>query len=967
MAGTGPNADRDRWFDLLCKHTLCLAGEHADVARGYLPIEARPDLGAAALVAWICDQADRATTTAEIVERLLASGSIAGQDRERLVELVRRARVKRVDVGLPIADWWDTQQLLATMLAYLAPRIALAYDGREAARHLRTVFGLTDAAMIEELVAGAIDPPALPTAVSHPPSTTPPAAADCNGYLRALAARPEVHQEIADIRSRTLIGGGGAPRLERWQLAVPDGTDTWLADGLMIVCTWVALRDLIRAISADPELTPALGRLGDLDAAALPGALSIVEEASGRCEAWLTGLTVTELTLIRPHTTKELRRRRWLDAHMAIKQAPVLLPDSVPDTIDPDTAPWTPAWTKSSVFERGGRFFHQLGGAIVLWFGVVDSNEDERNLIGVKTSPLRMIVNDDRGNVVLNIAIAPDLRQVALAPFRFFPDEVDGAVEVVLTALAGARLDWYRLRDGRDLEHLYARRLTFPSQVFRPLLDRADAAIEHAEITEPDVPVQQLLLRAMLPPEQDQAMFVGIDNAKSEAVLLELELAMAGTIPAVQAAVEARARLAAAELARVSAEVDGEPSERLTTAVEDARSAYRVSHQQLHKPAGRTFRDLVANVTSIDRAFVQFAESEGFLSALVAHGPGSDPQLRFISLGDVQTEVARAVSDGWLSQVGNGQWECIADALDGLLYWVGNQLIAPILEDLDGSGVRHLVLCPSRALEPIPLHAALIDGVPLADVIDVSYAPSAAVLGRLSAMPTPPSRLDLIVAASGADVPPSVGLRVIAGPDQEARLLHALKPNARLLGGPDAEPGKVVDAIASSHVAHLAAHGKAQPDELASGLWLAGRTPGQSLLSAARVHAGPALQDTLLVVLSACESARHPEGGAGIQTWRGLDSAFLSRGARAVVGSLWRVADIAALVYSAVLHSTLARGTAIVGAHSAATAALRGNAVDNRSAALLDSVRPTWRDEVRNHGVERAYWWSAYRPSGICW
>jgi CHAT domain-containing protein len=177
----------------------------------------------------------------------------------------------------------------------------------------------------------------------------------------------------------------------------------------------------------------------------------------------------------------------------------------------------------------------------------------------------------------------------------------------------------------------------------------------------------------------------------------------------------------------------------------------------------------------------------------------------------------------------------------------------------------------------------------------------------------------------------------------------------------------VVDAIANSHVVHLAAHRRAQADELASGLWLAGRTPAQSLISAARVHAGPALQETSLVVLSACDTARHPEGGAGIQTWRGLDSAFLSRGARAVVGSLWRIADTAALVYSAVLHGTLARGTTIVGAHSAATAVLRGKSVDSRSAALLDWVRPTWRYEMRSHGADRAYWWSAYRLSGICW
>jgi hypothetical protein len=77
-----------------------------------------------------------------------------------------------------------------------------------------------------------------------------------------------------------------------------------------------------------------------------------------------------------------------------------------------------------------------------------------------------MIAAEDRGTVVHNIAIAPgDIRQAALAPFQFFPDELDGAVEVILTALAGARLDWHRPRYGRDLEQLYSWRLHLPASV----------------------------------------------------------------------------------------------------------------------------------------------------------------------------------------------------------------------------------------------------------------------------------------------------------------------------------------------------------------------------------------------------------------------------------------------------------------------------------------------------------------------
>lgn len=57
---------------------------------------------------------------------------------------------------------------------------------------------------------------------------------------------------------------------------------------------------------------------------------------------------------------------------------------------------------------------------------------------------------------------------------------------------------------------------------------------------------------------------------------------------------------------------------------------------------------------------------------------------------------------------------------------------------------------------------------------------------------------------------------------------------------------------------------------MASGLWLAGRTPSSSLLPAAAIHAGPPLQKTSLVVLSACESALHPAEGRAVHEWRGL-------------------------------------------------------------------------------------------------
>jgi CHAT domain-containing protein len=234
-------------------------------------------------------------------------------------------------------------------------------------------------------------------------------------------------------------------------------------------------------------------------------------------------------------------------------------------------------------------------------------------------------------------------------------------------------------------------------------------------------------------------------------------------------------------------------------------------------------------------------------------------------------------------------------------------------------------------------------------------------------MPAPTLELDLVVASSGAHAPAELGLEVLHGPEQEAQALHALAPNARIVSGADADPNTVLAAIADSRAVHLAAHGWAHRDALASGLCLAGTTLARALLSAARVYAGPVLPRTALVVLSACETARHPTEGRAVQTWRGLDSAFLSRGARAVVASLWKVDDLAALVYSTALHVGLVRNATIAQAHTIAATALRGGAIDSLAAKVLDGARPSWKTDLNALELSRAYWWSAYRPSGICW
>jgi hypothetical protein len=64
-------------------------------------------------------------TTLQITDRLMASGCLGEQDRGNVTTLVCRVRRRWASKSLPIADWWDVDQLLGTLLSHLAPRILL--------------------------------------------------------------------------------------------------------------------------------------------------------------------------------------------------------------------------------------------------------------------------------------------------------------------------------------------------------------------------------------------------------------------------------------------------------------------------------------------------------------------------------------------------------------------------------------------------------------------------------------------------------------------------------------------------------------------------------------------------------------------------------------------------------------------------------------------------------------------------
>jgi CHAT domain-containing protein len=146
---------------------------------------------------------------------------------------------------------------------------------------------------------------------------------------------------------------------------------------------------------------------------------------------------------------------------------------------------------------------------------------------------------------------------------------------------------------------------------------------------------------------------------------------------------------------------------------------------------------------------------------------------------------------------------------------------------------------------------------------------------------------------------------LVAGPgiergEAEVCAIAALRPHATVHTGPEATAGAALAALSEVTVAHLAAHGRHQPENpLFSSLELAGGPlMGYDLQSLARTPP--------LVVLSACDLGL-TDVRPGDETI-GMATAMLYAGSSTVIASVGRVADDVAMAVMSAYHGRLGAG-----------------------------------------------------------
>ncbi len=260
---------------------------------------------------------------------------------------------------------------------------------------------------------------------------------------------------------------------------------------------------------------------------------------------------------------------------------------------------------------------------------------------------------------------------------------------------------------------------------------------------------------------------------------------------------------------------------------------------------------------------------------------------------------------------------------------LGELLLGPVLRELP-PGIGGLVVIPDRGLHRLPFSALVLDGPVPADW-GVSLSPSAAFLARLWRRPATGGPTTLLAfgdprrpgtaAAGWREAPPDAGdLGPLEEGRGEARSVARYAAEGAALIGDQATEAALKRRASGYRVLHFATHAVVSDQVLTrTALLLAPGDGEDGVLFPAEISALPLTAD--LVVLSACRSAAGVAvTGEGL---RGLAAPFLEGGARAVVGSAWRVNDREVREFMRHFYDGLADGRAVGPALEAARSEAR--------------------------------------------
>jgi len=668
--------------------------------------------------------------------------------------------------------------------------------------------------------------------------------------------------------------------------------------------------------------------------------------------------TITREEVMRLSTLESLGLTRASDSEQVLQQAVestrkqihvaalgpgIVIPNGLPDRLLDHTL--ATDYLTDEVFSAGGRSGLLAWGPTAYMWLVLEKHEIPRE----ELLPLALgVPKDAEVPFQLTLQVAADEDDPLCMSYRL--GHSDGTRRwLAMFALSGRiTIDVFEIADGHRLR-LLLRATQEVKDLVEELRPRIIAAIESAE----PAPL-------MTGNELEEHVLAGFglsENAKSE-LLLTLGSDSEATDSDVA---ETRKKLLDAHVSRAWALYsNGDPSG-AEARVEEAMRAYAEARSRVERKPRRMLvdpqaahRDLVADFARDGRVVVHYNFKSSHIQGFWTANEGED--WGWISGEQLDLNRLVEVAKPWLAGQHGDVEELLAAA---------EPIALELDEALSEVEVDEVLVIPWAVLNGVPFAAVPLKGGAFGDRYRVSYAPSLAMLRPLvDAGDSPKTSTELISAHDGS----------LTWADSEVKAASTFYREVTVT--PDRSPREqVVQAIERGRIVHLATHGEWwRDDPFASSLDLRSGGPFDSHISAAEIHRDVDLSGAELVTLSACDTGRSPSLRQGVETYSGLDAAFLAKGSKAVISTLWPVDDLAAMLFMTNLHAELALATPLTEAFPRSVDLLRSGQAkalpaDHPVSVALDAVGDGWRPAAaeRADAFRAPKHWAAFKLSGVPW
>ncbi|MFE1750502.1 CHAT domain-containing protein [Streptomyces anandii] len=942
---------RTTWVDSLTAqvcHELGPAPGRYDMFPSWVADE---PLALAALLARIAVEDIRGSSPQAISDHLRSTalvdagvpGPVVAED---LVMPVLRTIRKR---GVPWQRWWDVAGFHVLLIELWAGR-RLSTQSAETVREELTSVWCLRAQDLETVLSNAADPYAsLPPDLLHGSATG-----------RASASL------------QALVSGGGVKitRTEDVLRARPGLTDR------------PDLAEVAKRLHRRNDLESALDRIRNPSPELLAGLREDLDAWDAQMGRVMSHLTAYELALMGSETGDDRYAEECLVAGRYFYKAPLLADDALLwESKASDLSASVPDWMIEEIVTCGTRFFHTQAGPHPVWLATAETDAHLAAMQALMEPGARHGFGiEDYGDGLRIWLVFPtppgDPGPPMRAPYIYSLAWVEHAWELLHLATVGyARLSVVRFVGDGELRAVGSIWLALPEEL-RPLCKEAAIAALRRLVGDETQTIKQMMAGEGV----DQAATVAFwscETAKGEDI--QDELALASDTAEYRHFMSAARRLAGVRARQASYLLDGEDvrevNVELKTAAEERQRAREILRATANRGQVRAGSSSEADMLLLGEqtVFVHLINRYGALQLAAGRTRAGRAHFELVSCEEISLGHFPEVVSEWAKQPqddpGRMWYHFLGQALAEC-----TELAEAIAEMMARHDFRRLMLSPAAPLELLPFHAATLHAprtVTLSDLFDhVAYAPTARLATAIKRSQRQPAAVEvLVVAHSGDGVP---GFESIGGPLCEADLIADLHDHAEVLAQDEATPDRALEAMARARVVHVASHGLTHLNRWAAGLVLQGSSLGSATLTTSRILAEGAFGSVDLVVLNACRTGMHEGTGRTVQTLRSLESAFLARGAKAVVSTLWEITDLQGVVFSAVLHAYLGAG---VDPHTAFTDTTRylragqwqwgiqgGPLLSAESA--IDSVLPDWRSRLDQQAVENPLFWAAFKITG---